>query len=96
MERIPERTAEHIVQVPVPQTLEEVAEVVKAVKNPLRSVFLARLVNRSTTTLFPSINPGDQVRRDPQACGVATTGPSASNCGEDVGSLARCRSSTES
>ena len=33
MERILERTAEHIVQVPVPQTLEEVAEVVKAVKN---------------------------------------------------------------
>ena len=32
-ERIPERTAEHIVQVPVPQTLEEVAEVVKAVKH---------------------------------------------------------------
>ena len=32
-ERILERNAEHIVQVPVPQTLEEVAEVVKAVKN---------------------------------------------------------------
>ena len=32
-ERILERNAEHIVQVPVPQTLELVAEVVKAVKN---------------------------------------------------------------
>ena len=37
----------------------------------------------------PFDQPGDQVRRDPQACGVATTGPSTSNCGEDVGSLAR-------
>ena len=37
----------------------------------------------------PVDQPGDQVRRDPQACGVATTGPSTSNCGEDVGSLAR-------
>ena len=37
----------------------------------------------------PVDQPGDRVRRDPQACGVATTGPSTSNCGEDVGSLAR-------
>ena len=42
---------------PVPQILNEIVEVVKAVTNALRSVFLRRFVNRSTTTKsFSSIN----------------------------------------
>ena len=59
-ERISEGIGVQIVDAPVshsqPQILKEVVEVVKAVKIPFRSVFLGRLVNRSTTTLFPSIN----------------------------------------
>ena len=39
VERIPERNGDHIVDVPVPQTSEEVAEVVKAVKEtPLKHI----------------------------------------------------------
>ena len=58
-ERIPELMGVQIVDaVPhsQPQNLQEVVEVVKAVKNVPQNVFLRRLVNRSTTTAFPSIN----------------------------------------
>ena len=55
-ERTSECTVEHFVGVPVPLILNEIVEVVKAVKNVSQSVFQRGLVNRSTTTSFPSIN----------------------------------------
>ena len=53
----------------------------------LRSAFLKRLVNRSTTTSFPSINQVT-TRCDTQACGDAEKGPSDSKCIEDSGNPA--------
>ena len=75
--------------VSVPQILKEVVEVVKAVKNSLQERISGKIGEQIDDDTVPVDQPGDQVRRDPQACGVATTGSSASNCGEDVGSLAR-------
>ena len=103
-ERFSERTAEQTVDVPTPQILEEIAEAVSAphervqqrtvehvatVKNVLQERISGKIGEPIDDDTVPVDQPGDQVRRDPQACGVATTGPSASNCGEDVGSLAR-------
>ena len=92
-ERISEGNGVQIVDAPVshsqPQILKEVVEVVKAVKNAPQERISGKIGEQIDGDTVPVDQPGDQVRRDPQACGVATTGPSASNCGEDVGSLAR-------
>ena len=103
-ERFSERAAEQTVELPTPQILEEIAEAVSAplervqqrtvehvatVKNVPQERISGKIGEQIDDDTVPVDQPGDQVRRDPQACGVATTGPSASNCGEDVGSLAR-------
>ena len=76
-ERILERTVEHIVvQVPVPQTLEEVVEVAKAVKNVPLERISEKIGEQVDDDIVPVDQPGDQACRDPQACGDATTGPS--------------------
>ena len=55
VERIPERNGDHLVDVPVPQTSEEVAEVVKAVKKaPLKRIS-EKMMNRSTSPLPPTL-----------------------------------------
>ena len=72
-----ERTAEHIVQVPVPLTFDEVAEVVKAVKNVPQERISERKGEQTTGTSVSDCaadrespasavpdQPGDQARRD--------------------------------
>ena len=130
VERIPERNGNHIVDVPMPQTSEEVAEVVKAVKKvkkvPLKRIsekideqidvapashslpqivneiaevgkatkivpqecISGRICDQIDDDLVPVDQPGDQTCRNPQACGVAATGPSVSDSGKDGGSPA--------
>ena len=93
LERISEGIGEQIVDAPVshsqPEILKEVVEVVKAVKNAPQERISGKIGEQFDDDIIPVDQPGDQARRDPQACGVAATGPSASNCGEDVGSPAR-------
>ena len=98
------RTVEQTGDEPTPQILEEIVEAVSAphervqqrtvehvatVKNVSQERIPEGIGVQIDDDTVPVDQPGNQVRRDPQACGVATTGPSASNCGEDVGSLAR-------
>ena len=93
MERILERTAEHIVQVPVPQILKEVAEVVKAVKNVPQERIPEKTGEPTTgpsdTDDFQDCeSPAGAVHRrsSGRACCDTATGPSVSNCVEDSGS----------
>ena len=86
--RIPERIVGQIDDVPMPQILKEVVEVVKAVKNHPQERISGKIGEQIDDDTVPVDRPGDQVRRDPQACGVATTGPSVSYCGEGGGSPA--------
>ena len=88
-ERISEEIGEQIVDAPVshsqPQILKEVVEVVKAVKNVPQEHISEKIGEQIDDDIVPVDQPGDQARRDPQACGVATTGPSGSDCIEDSG-----------
>ena len=82
--RIPERVGQ-LDDVPVPQILNEIVELVKAAKNAPQERISGKIGEQIDDTV-PVDQLGDQVRRDPTGlCGVATRG---SHCGEDVGSLA--------
>ena len=83
--RIPERVVGQNNDVPVPQILNEIVEVVKAVKNVPQERISEKIGEQIDDDIVPVDQPGDQARRDPQACVVATTGPSDSDCGEDSG-----------
>ena len=91
-ERISEGFDVQIVDAPVshsqPQILNEVVEVVKVVKNHPQERISGKIDEQIDDDTVPVDQPGDQVRRDRQACGVATTGPSVSDCGEGGGSPA--------
>ena len=92
-EQVQQRTVEHVATVKnVPQ--ERIPEgigvqIVDAVPHSLPQILKEVVEVVKAVKNVPVDQPGDQVRRDPQACGVATTGPSTSNCSEDVGRLAR-------
>ena len=65
--------------------MKEVVEVVKAVKNAPQERISGKIGEHIDDDVVLINQPGDQARRDPQACGVAATGPSASNFCEDSG-----------
>ena len=88
VERIPERNGGHIIDVPVPQTSEEIAEVGKAVKNVPQERISEKIGEQIDDDLVPVDEPGDQACRDPQACGVAATGLSDTDGVEDCESPA--------
>ena len=91
-ERISEGICDQIVDALVshsqPQILKEVAEVVKAVKNVPQEHISENIGEQIDDDIVPVDQPGDQARRDPQACGDATTGPSDSDGFEDCESHA--------
>ena len=68
VERIPERNGDHIIDVPVPQTSEEVAEVVKALTIVPQECISGRICGQIDDDPVPVDPPGDQACRDPQAC----------------------------
>ena len=72
----------------MPQILNEIAEVGKAIKIVPQECISGRICEQIDDDLVPVDQPGDQACRDPQACGVAATGPSDSDCGKDGGSPA--------
>ena len=74
--RIPECIVGQIDDVPVPQILNEVVEVEKAVKNVPLERISEKIGEQIDDDIVPVDQPGDQACRDPQACRDATTGPS--------------------
>ena len=78
--RISKRVVGQIDDVPVPQILKEVVEVVTAVKKCPSGFF-----EQIDDDIVPVDQPGDQARCDTQAYGDAEKGPSDSDCLEDSG-----------
>ena len=71
-----------------PQILKEVVEVGKAIKIVPQECISGRFCEQIDDDLVPVDQPGDQACRDPQACGVAATGPSDTDGVEDCESPA--------
>ena len=92
LKRISEKIDEQIDVAPashsLPQTLNEIAEVGKAIKTVPQECISGRICEQIDDDLVPVDQPGDQACRDPQACGVAATGPSDTDGVEDCESPA--------
>ena len=73
--RVPGRIVGQIDDVPVLQILNEVVEVVKAVKSVPQERVSDGIGEQIDDDIVPVDQPGDQARRDTQACGDAETGP---------------------
>ena len=83
--RIPERIVRQIDDVPVPQILNEIVEVVKAVKTVPQDRISEEVGEQIDDDIVPVDQRGDQACCDTQACGDAEKGPSDSDCIEDSG-----------
>ena len=82
------RSTSHPPSHSLPQIVNEIAEVGKAIKIDPQECISGRICEQIDDDLVPVDEPGDQACRDPQACGVAATGPSDSDSGKDGGSPA--------
>ena len=73
--RIPERIVGQIDDVPVPQILNEIVEVVKAVKSVPQERISEKIGEQIDDDIVSVDQPGDQARCDTQACGDAEKVP---------------------
>ena len=85
---IPERIVGQMDDVPVPQILNEIVEVVKAVKIVHQERISEGIGEQIDDDILPVDQPGDQARCDTQDSGDAEKGLSDSDCIEDSGSPA--------